>query len=330
MNIVKEIRKVLKEQSKSINQMNRFVGGNFVQAVDLLYKCKGKVIVTGIGKSGLVSQKIAATLSSTGTPAIYLHPSEGLHGYLGVVHKSDVVLAIGKSGESEELLGILPSIRKIGAKIISITGNKKSTLAKKSQIVLHVPIEREVCPLNLAPTTSSTLNMVIGDAIAVTLMKKREFSPEKFALYHPGGQLGQRILFKVKDIMRGGKNNPVVRKTATMDQLLIEISKKWAGAASVVNKKGKLVGLVTDFDIRKSFAKGDKISNLSIIDIMNSTPTYVYSDETALKALSIMESRRKPLTVLPVVDRKKRSVGMIHAHDLLTRGLIGHSDQQGC
>lgn len=322
MNLIKEIRQIVSDQARSLQKAKLTVGHQFQQAIQLIYKCQGKLIVTGVGKSGFVAQKIASTMTSTGTPSIYLHATEGMHGSLGVVHKNDIVLAIGKSGESEELLNILPSIRKIGAKIISLTANKESTLARQSSIVLHVPIDREVCPLNLAPTTSSTLFQVIGDAMAVVLMKMRGFDPQTFALYHPGGLLGKRLLLKVSDVMRGGKRNPVVPVTASMDRLLVEMTRKWAGAVSVVNRKGLLIGLVTDYDIRMAFAHGKRISGLSIIDIMNKHPFTIYADEMAIKALQIMEDRKKPLTVLPVIDRRKRSVGMIHLHDLVTSGLI--------
>lgn len=316
-----EIRRIIAEQSASLRSSRRFVDADFVRAVKTIFRCQGKVIVTGVGKSGLVAQKIASTLSSTGTPALYLHPVEGMHGSVGVVHKSDVVLAIGKSGESEELLDILPTLHKIGTPIIGLTGNKNSSLARQSTIVLDVPINKEVCPLNLAPTTSSTIAMVIGDAMAIALMKMRGFDKSAFAFYHPGGLLGKRLLLKVSDIMRGGKRNPVVRITDSMHRLLVEISHKWTGAASVVDKKGKLLGIVTDFDIRRAFAEGRLISTLRISDLMNKKPTTIYSDELAVKALEIMEARKKPLTILPVVDRKGRSVGMLHLHDLVSEGL---------
>ena len=322
VNVIKEIKSVISVQAKSLNKARIYITPVFSKAVNAIYKCQGKIIVTGIGKSGLVAQKIASTLSSTGTPAIYLHPVEGMHGNLGVVHKNDIVFAIGKSGESEEILNILPTIKKIGAKIISLTSSPHSSLAKKSTIALHVPIKREACPLNLAPTTSSTVSLVIGDAIAITLMKKREFAPENFALYHPGGQLGKRLSLKVSDIMRSGKKNPVVKLKSSMDRLLIEITKKWTGAASIVDDKGRLIGLVTDFDIRKAFAKGKRISDIRISDIMNPRPTFVKESDKAIKAFQIMENRNKPLTILSVVNDKKKVVGMIHLHDLIEKGLV--------
>lgn len=327
MNIIREIKHVLSVQSKSIREAEGFIGSAFAAAVKVLYHCRGKVVVTGIGKSGFVAQKIASTLSSTGTPAIFLHPVEGMHGNLGVLQKNDVVLAIGKSGESEELLNLLPSIKKIGAKVICLTGNKQSSLAKASSVALYVPVKREACPLNLAPTTSSTVALVVGDAIAIALMKMRGFSQENFALFHPGGLLGRRLHLKISDVMRGGTLNPVVAVTDSMANLLIEMSRKWTGAVSVVDAKNRLVGLVTDFDVRKTFAKGKSIGTVKIKEIMNPTPTFVYSDEMAVRALEIMESRKKPFTVLPVVDRKKRSVGMIHLHDLVRKGLVSDKEK---
>jgi arabinose-5-phosphate isomerase len=322
LKIVPEIKRIIQIQSASIRAISPYIDGAFERAVRVLYRCTGKVIVTGIGKSGFVAQKMASTLASTGTPAIFLHPVEGLHGSMGVIQKNDVIFAIGKSGESEELLHLLPSVRKIGAKIICLTGDKNSSLAKGSSIVLYVPVKREACPLNLAPTTSSTVHMVIGDAIAIALMQMRGFSREQFALFHPGGLIGKRLLMKVADVMRGGGANPVVTVNATMGKMLLEMSRKWTGAVSVVDARGKLMGLVTDFDVRRAFADGRLVRELHIRDLMNSSPTFVYADDMAVHALELMESRKKPFTVLPVVDRQRRSVGMLHLHDLVRAGLV--------
>lgn len=322
MNIRKEIAAVVATQAKSLIDVKPFIDSSFEAAVNALYRCKGKVVVTGIGKSGLIAQKIASTLSSTGTPSIFLHPVEGMHGNLGALQKSDVVLAIGKSGESEELLGILPAIRKIGAKIISLTSERTSSLARQSDVVLAVPIKREACPLNLAPTTSSTVSLVVGDAIAIALMKMRGFNETNFALYHPGGLLGRRLLLKMSDVMRAGDMNPVANVNDSMTNLLIEMSRKWTGAVSIVNGSGRLVGLVTDYDVRKAFAEGKAIKNVKIRQIMNPKPIFIYADDMAVRALEVMESRKKPLTVLPVIDRKRRAVGMVHLHDLVRKGLV--------
>jgi arabinose-5-phosphate isomerase len=242
------------------------------------------------------------------------------------VDRKDIVLAIGKSGESEELLNILPSVRRIGAKVISITANRHSSLARQSFIVLHTPMTREVCPLNLAPTTSTTLAVVVGDAIAIALMKLRGFDAENFALFHPGGLLGKKLLLRVSDVMRGGKTNPVVRVDAPFKTLLMEITRKWTGAASIVDRKGRLVGLVTDYDLRGLIGKPHQMQKASIRSVMNARPTFVYSDDMAVRALQIMEKRSKPFTVLPVVDRARRSVGMVHLHDLVRSGLVSGKD----
>lgn len=319
--VIRQIKDILKSQGKNLADMAGRINRNYQEAVSTIYRCKGKLIVTGIGKSGLIAQKIASTFSSTGTPSIFLHPAEALHGNLGIVNKNDVVFAIGKSGESEEVLAILPSIIKIGAKIISLTNNGHSSLARESDIVLEMSITREVCPYDLAPTTSTTVAMAIGDAIAITLMKMRKFGPDNFAIYHPGGLLGKRLLLKVSDVMRGGKKNPVVHIDASIHTLLAEISRKWTGAANVVDSKGKLLGLVTDYDVRQIILKRKSLMDMKIKNLMNTRPTTVYADESAMRAVQLMEIRKKPFTILPVVDRKKKSVGMVHLHDLVLKGL---------
>jgi arabinose-5-phosphate isomerase len=322
LNITKEIKSLLAENSTSIDDLIGAIGTSYGASVKLLFRCKGKIIVTGIGKSGLIAQKIASTFSSTGSPAIYLHPAEAMHGDLGIVQKKDIVLAIGKSGESEEILAILPSIKKIGAKVIALTSNQNSSLARASSLVLYVPVKKEACPLNLALTTSSLLTLAVGDAIAITLMKMRGFTEETFALYHPGGLLGKKLLLKAKDVMRGGRKNPVVKISSSMERLLKEISEKWTGAASVVDAKGKFLGLVTDYDIRRFIMTGNNIKAMKIKDIMNSRATYILDEDMAIRAVEIMEGRKKPFTVLPVLNKKKQSVGIIHIHDLIANGLV--------
>lgn len=322
INVINEMKRVLKIQVASLNYVANHLGPSFTKAVEMIYKCKGKLIITGVGKSGYVAQKMAATLASTGTPALYLDPVEGMHGSLGIIGKNDIVLGLGKSGESEEVLNIIPSIRKIGAKLICMTGSRHSSLARASSLVLWVPVKQEACPLNLAPTTSSTVTMVIGDALAVALMKMRDFKEAHFALFHPGGVIGRRLLLKVSDIMRSGKRNPVVYVGSSVQALLIEITRKWTGAASIIDKKRRLVGLVTDYDIRRAFAEEKQISKMRINDLMNPNPIFIYSDDMAIKALQLMENRSKPLTILPVVDRQRRSVGMIHLHDLMEKRLV--------
>ena len=321
MDVLKELRRVIELEKQTITDLSESLGPVFEEAVKLLYTCKGKVVLTGVGKSGIIAQKIAATLVSTGTPALFLHGAEGMHGDIGIIDKEDIVIAIGKSGESEELLVILPFIRRFGARVISITTNPNSTMARHSDLVLVTPVQEEACPLNMAPTSSTTVALVLGDALAMTLMKLRDFQPTDFALYHPGGQLGKRLLLKVKDVMRSGDGNPIIHESSDPRTMLFEITNKRAGAVSVVDDDQRLLGLVTDFDIRRTLESGKDLFELPIKDIMNPNPNFVYEDEMAIHALEMMEKREKPISVLPVLDSNSKVVGMIHLHDLVARGL---------
>lgn len=320
MNILENIKDVIQSEIETLKILEKGVGSPFKKAVDAIFRCKGKIIVTGVGKSGNIAQKIAATLVSTGTSAMYLHPTEGMHGSLGIVSRNDIILAIGKSGESEELLGILPSIKKIGAKIISITVNLEGTLAKNSDIVLYTPVKQEACPLNLSPTNSTTAALVVGDAIAITLMKIRKFKSDDFALLHPGGMIGKRLL-TVGDIMRTGENNATIKIHNSISNVLLEITKKRCGAVSVVNKNQQLLGFITDYDIRKILERKENIFSKKIKDVMNPQPTVVYSDMKATEALTVMQNREKTIVVLPVLNRTKKVVGIIHMQDILAKGL---------
>lgn len=321
INVLAEIRRVLELEARAIAGLQKNLGPDYEEAVRLIFSCKGKVVVTGVGKSGIIAQKIAATMVSTGTTAMFLHSADGMHGDVGIIQKGDVVLAIGKSGESEELNTILPVAKKIGAKVISITAQLKSTMARHSDLVLHTPIEEEACPLNMAPTVSTTAALVLGDALAMALMKLRNFQPEEFAVNHPGGQLGKRLLLTVGDIMRSGDDNPVIHVSADAKTMLSEITSKRAGAVSVINDEGHLVGLVTDFDIRKVLERGDDLFAAAISEIMNPKPDFVFDDDNAFSALEKMEKRDKPISLLPVLARDQKVVGMIHLHDLVVRGL---------
>ena len=318
---VSEIRRVLTLEARALDTMRVAVDASWAKAVERLAACKGKVVLTGVGKSGLVAQKIAATFSSTGTPALFLDPGEALHGGLGVVQKGDIVLAIGKSGESDELNALLPALRARGVALIAMTANPRSTLAKAAALVLETPIDGEACPLNLAPTTSTTVAMALGDALAVALMKRRGFKAEHFAANHPAGRLGKRLNLRVRDVMRAGPDNPTVRPEQGTRDLLSVITRLQAGAASVVDARGRFLGLVTDFDIRRALAKGGDFGRLTIRQIMNSKPTSILPDELAAQAVEVMEDRRNPFNVLPVVDKKGRSVGLVQIHDLRARGL---------
>lgn len=319
--IVKEIRRVIRLEARTLSGLERVVDRRYAAAVRLLAACRGKVIVTGVGKSGLIAQKIAATLSSTGSPAVHLDPTEALHGGLGLVQKGDVVIAVGKSGESDELNALLPRLRGIGAKLVALTANPASTLARAAAIVVETPVPAEACPHNLAPTCSTTAALAAGDALAVALMKVRGFGREHFALNHPGGRIGRRLTLKVSDIMRGGEDNPVVHTDVSAVNMLMEMTRMRAGAVSVVDGRGRLVGLITDFDLRRGLQRGLDIRKVSVSRLMNRKPTTTLPTALAARAIEIMENRKNPFNVLPVVDSRGRSVGMIQIHDLRARGL---------
>ena len=320
--LLDEIVRVFDVEIEALTRVRASLGPAYAEAVQAIFASPGKVIVTGVGKSGLIGQKVAATMASTGTPAIFLHPADGMHGGLGVVQRGDVVVAIGKSGESEELISILPPLRTIGARVIAITGNGDSTLARSADIVLLADAGLEACPMNLAPTSSTTVALVVGDALALALMKLRDFRPENFALYHPGGQLGKRLLLTVGDIMRSGADNPLIHVDATTRDMLVEMTGKRMGATSVVDNEGTLLGLVTDYDIRRVLEQRQDLFSMRIVDVMNRQPSYTFSDEKAVAALEQMENREKPFLLLPVLNRETRKVvGMIHLHDLFARGL---------
>ena len=321
MDILEELRRVIRLEWQAIAQLEQSLGPPFVEAVQMLQACQGKIILTGVGKSGLIANKISATMVSTGTPAVFLHGSEGMHGDIGIVAKEDIVLAVGKSGESEELLALIPFIRRIGARIIAITAQPQSTLARKSDVILVTPIQEEACPLKLAPTCSTTAALVLGDALAMALMKLRNFQQADFALFHPGGQLGKRLILTVGDLMRKGEANPVVRLQDDIRTVLCEMTEKRAGAVSVIDEEYRLLGLMTDFDIRRVLEAGKDLFSLSVGEVMNAKPTWVYEDEKAVKALEDMEKREKPISLFPVLNRQEKVVGMIHVHDLISRGL---------
>ncbi|MBI3565963.1 MAG: KpsF/GutQ family sugar-phosphate isomerase [Elusimicrobia bacterium] len=319
--VLAEVRRVISCEADALRRVAAAVDGSYARAIELLAACRGKVVLTGVGKSGAIAQKIAATFSSTGTPAVWLDPTEAMHGGMGLVQRQDLVLALGKSGESDELNALLPHLRARGAKIIALTANTRSTLARHAAVVLHTPVLEEACPMNLAPTASTTAALAVGDALAVALMKRRRFGPSDFARNHPGGRLGRRLTLTVSDVMRAGDANPVVRADAGVRALLVEITRQQAGAASVVDARGRFVGLVTDFDIRRALGGGKNPFALSIRELMNPRPTTVRPEDSAAKAVSIMEDRKTPFNVLPVVDRRGRAVGLVQIHDLRARGL---------
>ncbi len=319
--IESEIIKVIGMEIKGLSLLKERINASVKNAVETIFNCRGKVILTGMGKSGLVAKKIASTMSSVGTPAIFMHPADGMHGDLGIIGAVDVVIAIGKSGDSSELNGVLPSIKNVGAKIIGIMGEAGSTLAKYSDIIIDIGNIEEACLFNMAPTTSSTVTMVLGDAIAVALMKMRGFKLSDYALLHPGGQIGKRLIMTVADVMLKGDDNPVINISARVKDCILKMSEKQAGAVSVVGDNGKLMGFVTDYDIRKHLEKEENIFSMTIVEIMNSNPTYIYEDEKAFSALKVMQERKKPITVLPVLNRENIVVGILRLQDLVKEGL---------
>jgi len=322
INVLDEIDRVFQLEIDTLVKVRESLNGNYSEATHLLYGCQGKVVVSGAGKSGLIAQKVAATMVSTGTLATFLNPSDGLHGDVGIIRKGDVVLAISKSGETDELLDVLPFLKQADVPVILITANSKSAMARNAKLVLCTPVDEEACPLNLAPTSSTTAALVVGDALAMTLMKMRGFEPENFAALHPGGQLGKRLLMTVSDIMRSGNDNPIVTVADTVHDMLYEIANKRCGAVSVVDADGKLVGLVTDHDIRRVLEQDKNLFSLGIPDIMNANPTFIHSEAKAIEALELMENRATPFLVLPVVQEQgAKVVGMIHLHDLVAKGL---------
>lgn len=323
MMIIEQARQVLKTEAAAIERLIPLIDGQFTAAVRLILECKGRVIVTGMGKPGLVGRKIAATMASTGTPAFFLHPAEGIHGDLGMVTAEDVVLALSNSGETGEIVGILPTLKRIGVPIIALCGQEESTLAKTADIFLDVSVEQEACPLGLAPTSSTTATMALGDALAVVLLAERKFTRENFALYHPGGSLGRKLLLTVERVMHSGGDNPVVTLDKTVKEALFVMTAKGLGATSVVDAQGKLTGLVTDGDIRRGLERGHEFLDKPVTELMTKNPRTITADKLAAQALHTMEKNKpRPITVLPVVDGEERAIGIIHLTDLLRQGVV--------
>ncbi len=313
-------RRVLTIERDALSALIKKLDSNFEKAVDAAYRIKGRVVVTGMGKPGFIAQKISATLSSTGTPSLYLHPAEGLHGDLGRVTKDDLVLALSNSGETEEIIKMLPIVRKIGAKLVAMTGNLKSTLAGVADYTIDVSVKREACPLGLAPTTSTTAMLAMGDALAVALLEKKGFKEKDFAFYHPGGILGKRLILKVSDIMRKGRENPIVRDSTPVKKVLVAITRSRAGSASVVDKAGRLVGIFTDGDLRRNLETGTDLINKKVGSVMTRNPTAIKADRLAAEAFDILRSKK--IDELPVVDDRHRPIGLLDVQDLLKAGLV--------
>ena len=316
--ILKQAKEVLRIEAEGILGVVDRLDNNFVKMVDLIYACKGRVIVTGIGKSGIVGRKIVATLNSTGTSSLFLHPVEAMHGDLGMVSADDVVIALSASGETDELNVLIPSIKRIGCLLIAFTGHLDSTLGRQSDIAIDVGVEREACPLGLAPTASTTALLAVGDALAVTLIGKRKFKSSDFRKFHPGGSLGQRLSVKVQEIMLTGKKVPVVSKGETMRHAIQEIDRMQLGAALVVEKNNILVGIITDGDIRRCLVRQERIYDRPVEEVMTNNPKTLGPEGLASQALGIMEKHE--ITVLPIVNPVRKVRGILHLHDILGKG----------
>ena len=313
----------LKIEADAVERLTERIDDEFERAVQAILDCSARVVVTGMGKSGHIGRKMAATFASTGTPSFFMHPGEAFHGDLGMVTEHDVVIAISHSGESSDIVNILPVIRRIGAVIVAMCGRRDSSLGKNCDYFVDISVEREACPLGLAPTASTTATLAMGDAMAMALMAARNFTSQDFAMFHPGGALGRKLLLTVEHVMHSGEDNPLVRYDKTAKDALFVMTEKGLGAASVVDEKGKFVGLITDGIIRRALGKDNSFLDEPVEHIMTAEPLTITKDKLAAAALSVMEKHKpRPVTVLPVVDADRNPVGIVHLTDLLRQGVV--------
>jgi arabinose-5-phosphate isomerase len=315
--ILNTAKNTILSESIAIAKLVDFLDDNFVETVDIIYNSKGRLVITGIGKSAIIAQKIVASLNSTGTPSLFLHASEAIHGDLGMVQPGDVVICISKSGNSPEIKVLVPLLKRFGNKLIAITGNTTSFLGKEADYVLNTYVESEACPNNLAPTNSTTAQLVMGDAIAVCLIEMRNFTSEDFAKYHPGGALGKKLLYRVRDML-DTTHKPIVAPDANIKNVIVEISEKRLGVTAVVDKD-KVIGIITDGDIRRMLNKSETISGLTALDIMTKNPKMIKSTDLVSDALNILEDFS--ITQLVVVDNDEYK-GVLHLHDILKEGIV--------
>lgn len=317
--IIEKGKEVIRIEAESIANLIEKIGNDFAKAVEIMYKSKGRVILTGMGKSGLIARKIVATMNSTGTAAIYLHPTDALHGDLGMVRKEDVVIIISKSGMTDELARLFPMFKRLGVKIIAMSGNKDSDLAVESDIFLDISVKEEACPHDLAPTSSTTATLVMGDALSVALLEKRNFTLDDFAFLHPGGSLGKRLSLKIKEIMISGDGVPIVKENAEFKDVIFEMTSKRLGTTSVVDAEGKLKGIITDGDLRRLLERTTDINGLTAKDVMSKNPKVLQAEYLASFALQQMENYN--ITTLIIIDEENNPTGIVHLHDLIKLGL---------
>ena len=317
--IINNGKEVIRIEAEAVAGLQKSINQDFVNAVETIYASSGRVVLTGMGKSGLIARKIVATLNSTGTAAIYLHPTDALHGDLGMVRSEDVVILISKSGQTEEIANLLPMLKRLKVKLITMCGNKDSKLARESDIFLNIGVKEEACPYDLAPTASTTATLALGDALSVSLLKKRNFTVKDFAFLHPGGSLGKRLSLKIKEVMITGDRIPKVNEDTSIKDVIFEITSKRLGATCVLNGNGKLAGIITDGDLRRLLEKSLDLSGLYAKDVMTTNPKVLKEDFLASFALQQMENFK--ITSLVITDNQNHPVGIIHLHDLINLGL---------
>jgi arabinose-5-phosphate isomerase len=320
IDVFKRAKEVLDIEATAIRTLKSRINRNFTRALEIILKSRGRVVVSGMGKTGIIAQKFSATLASTGTPSLFLHTVEAIHGDLGKVISEDVVIVISNSGSGEEIKQLLPLLKKIGAKVIALTGNTKSILARYSDVVLDVSVEKEACPLGLAPTASTTATLAMADALAVCLLELKGFKEKDFAFFHPGGALGRRLLLKVEDIMRKGQANPIVNEEKRVSDVLLKITQARAGSATVVDKNGKLKGIFTDGDLRRHLETDGDLPGRKVKEVMTRNPTVVNKEMLAAEAMRILQEKK--IDEVPVVDRNRRPIGLLDVQDLLRAGLV--------
>jgi len=317
--VIEKGKQVIRIETEAVAALESRIGENFARAVEMMLRCKGRVAVTGMGKSGIIARKIVATLNSTGTPSLFLHPTDAVHGDLGMVRKEDVVICISKSGNTAELHDLIPVFKRIGMQIIALVGNASSKLAEGADVVLDVSVKEEACPHDLAPTSSTTATLAFGDALAIALLEQRNFTAEDFAMYHPGGNLGKRLLLKVEELMVSGTAVPKVAKNLPVRDVILEMTSKRLGATCVIENDGRLAGIVTDGDLRRLLQKTTDVTNVTAEKMMNPHPKTITPDVLAAVALQEMEAHN--ITQLVVIDGERKPVGVIHLHELVKAGL---------
>lgn len=323
MPVIEIASRVLRDEARAVASLADKLDVRFERAVVLIEESPGRVVLTGMGKSGHIACKVSATMASTGTPSFFMHPAEAIHGDLGMITADDVVIAYSNSGETGEILNILPSIKRIGARLIAIVGKTKSTLANNADVVLDAGVDREADSLGLAPTSSTTAALALGDALAVSLMERHHFTADKFAVFHPGGSLGRKLLLTVDMVMHAGADNPIISGDRTVKDALFAMTAQGLGAVSVTDAEGYLLGLLTDGDVRRGLEKGVEFLSFNVQMVMTKAPMTITADRLAAEALRLMEKHQPhPITVLPVVDDEMKAIGMVHITDLLRQGVM--------